>query len=592
MKLRTQGALAIGAVVLLVVAVAAVAHLVSVARITLGAAETEGQMLASQLYHQTARAIAQSPPPSPVALARDPGIRALLEGMVGYSRTVVYAAVADPVGRVLVHSDPALEGRVLAPHQDLQEVKARGALWVVASVLAGPPKVYEARVPLQIADRPFGTVRVGVSTSLLRQELVQAALHSLLLAATGLLAAAVVGLTSGHALLRSLRKIALGMERLARGELGANVDLTRDDELGDLAARVNRMGEQVQARLEGILDSFEDAVILLDGLREVVFANQAAAGVLGARPEAVLGRPFDAALPDDHPLVPIVSELFEHGIERHNAAVKVVDASGQVRELAVSSYRVQSADGAVLALKDLDPVRAVQSLVTYSQKLSALGRLTSGVAHEVKNPLNAMRIHLELLKTRLAGGHPEVAENVEVIALEIQRLDRVVQDFLRFVRPQELRLAPVDLNALLGDVARLMAPAAEQGGARIVLDLAPRLMPTTGDAELLQQACANLVSNAVQAMPAGGTVTLATRQRLDGAVEVCVRDEGVGIAAEDLDKIFRLYYTTRPDGSGIGLSLVYRIASMHDGRIDVESVVNQGTTMRLTLPSAASGGVM
>jgi PAS domain S-box-containing protein len=598
LTLRTREVLAITTVVLLVVAVFTVAHLASVARITLRTAAEEGELLARQLYHQSSRVIAGSSAPSSGALKRDPGIRALLEGMVGYSHTVVYAAIVDPADRVLVHSNPAFEGKFLPLRESLDTVKAWGTVRALGSML-GEPEVFEAQLPMRLGDRPFGTVRVGVSTSLLREEVAHAVIRGLALAAGALVVAVGVGLGAGRVLLESLRKIAQGMERLARGEYGATVDLTRDDELGELAARLNQLGERVQvdqsqwqsekARMEGILNSLEDAVVFLNGKREIVFCNQAAEALLGWRLEAMVGQRLEVLLPGDHPLVALVAELFENGSERRNVAVKVPCPDGQTRELAVSSYRIpggEQAGGGVLALKDLDPVRAVQSLVTYSQKLVALGRLTSGVAHEVKNPLNAMRIHLELLKTRLAAGQPEVRENLDVIALEIQRLDRVVQGFLKFVRPQELRLGPIDVNALLSEVSRLMAPEAAQAGARVALDLAPDLPPVAGDAELLQQACTNLVTNAMQAMPKGGTVTLATRRGPDGAVEVRVSDEGVGIAPEDLDKIFRLYYTTKPNGSGIGLSLVYRIAQMHDGRIDVDSVVGRGTTMILTLPVA------
>jgi signal transduction histidine kinase len=111
--------------------------------------------------------------------------------------------------------------------------------------------------------------------------------------------------------------------------------------------------------------------------------------------------------------------------------------------------------------------------------------------------------------------------------------------------------------------------------------------PVTGDAELLQQALTNLVTNAIQAMPKGGTVTLGARLGSDGSVEIRVADEGVGIPAHDLEKIFRLYYTTKSEGSGIGLSMVYRTVQMHDGRIDVESEVNRGTVMVVTLPVAS-----
>lgn len=598
LTLRTREVLAITTVVLLVVAVFTVAHLASVARITLRTAAEEGELLARQLYHQSSRVIAGSSAPSSVALKRDPGIRALLEGMVGYSHTVVYAAIVDPADRALVHSNPAFEGKFLPLRESLDAVKAWGTVRALGSML-GAPEVFEAQIPMRLGDRPFGTVRVGVSTSLLREEVAHAVTRGLALAAGALVVAVGVGLGAGRVLLEALRKIAQGMERLARGEYGATVDLTRDDELGELAARLNQLGERVQvdqsqwqsekARMEGILNSLEDAVVFLNGKREIVFCNQAAEALLGSRLEAMVGQRLEVVLPGDHPLVALVAELFENGAERRNAAMKVPCPDGQTRELAVSSYRIpdgEQAGGGVLALKDLDPVRAVQSLVTYSQKLVALGRLTSGVAHEVKNPLNAMRIHLELLKTRLAAGQPEVRENLDVIALEIQRLDRVVQGFLKFVRPQELRLGPIDVNALLSEVSRLMAPEAAQAGARVALDLAPDLPPVAGDAELLQQACTNLVTNAMQAMPKGGTVTLVTRRGPDGAVEVRVSDEGVGIAPEDLDKIFRLYYTTKPNGSGIGLSLVYRIVQLHDGRIDVDSVSGRGTTMILTLPLA------
>jgi signal transduction histidine kinase len=165
-----------------------------------------------------------------------------------------------------------------------------------------------------------------------------------------------------------------------------------------------------------------------------------------------------------------------------------------------------------------------------------------------------------------------------------------VQGFLKFVRPEEVRLAPVDVKALLSDVARLIAPEAARAGARITEDVVPDLPPVSGDAELLQQALTNLVTNAIQAMPKGGTVTLAARRGPDGAVEIRVADEGIGILPQDLEKVFRLYYTTKAQGSGIGLSMVYRIVQMHDGRIDVESEVDRGTAMVLTLP-AASGSV-
>src|SRR5262245_54211984 len=412
--LRGRQVAALGVAVLLVVAGSTIAHLASVARVALRGAVEEGELLARQLYHQSSRVLAESPQADPKLIQRDPGIRAMLEGIVGYSHTVVYAAIVDPTDRILVHSNPKLNGEILPPQESLDQVKTWLTLRIVASLLK-EPHVYEAQVPMRLGDRPFGVVRVGVSTSLLRQELTRAALQSLILAIIALGVVLVVGLGAGHMLLRWLKRFARGMERLGRRQAGA-VDLTRDDELGALAARVNKLGER------GILDSLEDAVIVLNARRQVVFCNEPAEALLGKWIDSAFAEASEPLQALDHPLAPFVAELFEDGIERRNAPVKVPFADGQARELTVSSYRIPGGDragGGVLALRDLDPVRAVQSLVTYSQKLAALGRLTSGVTHEVKNPLNAMRIHLELLKARLGNTNPAARENVDVIAHEI-----------------------------------------------------------------------------------------------------------------------------------------------------------------------------
>jgi signal transduction histidine kinase len=138
---------------------------------------------------------------------------------------------------------------------------------------------------------------------------------------------------------------------------------------------------------------------------------------------------------------------------------------------------------------------------------------------------------------------------------------------------------------VLSDVARLARPEAARAGVEIVLDLARGLPPVTADAELLAQASGNLVSNGVQAMSGGGTLVVASRRLAPGGVEIRLSDQGMGIPPENLEKIFRLYFTTKPGGSGIGLAMVYRIVQMHDGRIDVESTVGKGTTVKLTLPA-------
>jgi signal transduction histidine kinase len=202
----------------------------------------------------------------------------------------------------------------------------------------------------------------------------------------------------------------------------------------------------------------------------------------------------------------------------------------------------------------------------------------------VKNPLNAMMIHVELLKERLEDAGPDVKQSLEVIGGEIRRLDRVVQGFLKFMRPQELTLKPVDLNAVLQSVGALLEAESQSHGVRFVLDLDAALPAVSADEELLRQAFINILQNAVQAMSQGGAVRIRTRAEGLDWVRVVVTDQGVGIAAEDLDKIFKLYYTSKPGGSGIGLSVVYRILQLHDGTVEAKSQAGRGTAMIVRLP--------
>jgi signal transduction histidine kinase len=262
---------------------------------------------------------------------------------------------------------------------------------------------------------------------------------------------------------------------------------------------------------------------------------------------------------------------------------------GESRDYLVSVWPVTDGEqliGAMALFRDLQSIRGVQSLISYSAKLAALGGLTSGVTHEVKNPLNAMMIHLEIIRSKLGARSDEVGRSLEVMGAEIRRLDRVVQGFLRFARPQELKLTPVDLTALLTGIASLLEEEWRAAGIRFILDLDTALPLVTGDEELLRQAFLNVVQNACQAMPSGGTVTIGTAPMARGTVQVRVADDGAGISSENLEKIFKLYYTTRPDGNGIGLSLVYRIVQMHDGTVDVTSEVGRGTTVTVRLPTS------
>ena len=239
------------------------------------------------------------------------------------------------------------------------------------------------------------------------------------------------------------------------------------------------------------------------------------------------------------------------------------------------------------------PVEQLESTLAYSRKLVALGRLTAGIAHEVKNPLNAIVIHLELLRTKIRAlsASPEpvqgVLQHVEVIEKEIRRLDEVVQGFLKFTRPEDLKLQPVRVATLLEEIESVVSPEAERSTVRVVRECQASVPEVHGDAAMLRQVFLNLAINAIQAMPDGGTLRLTCAPASAGRVEVRIEDTGLGIKPEHLGRIFDLYFTTKDRGTGIGLSMVFRIVQLHDGEIDVESTPGRGTTFRVLLPRAS-----
>jgi signal transduction histidine kinase len=498
-SLKTKEAAAITLLILGVVVITLFLHLAQLTRVVVEETQRQAELIAKQIVAQSARVLTRAPELEPhAALRGDAELRNLLEASVGYSPHLLYAFIADAEGRVILHSESGKEGERLVHQAPLAELLSVNPLRRLDALLSRG-RTYETPVAISLNRRPFGSVRLGFSSSFLRRELNEAVTQSLVLAGLALPAAWLVALFLANLVLRPIGQLARDLDRMRRGELDTAVapaSIAQEDELGELASQLQLLSQQLQA----------------DRLR---------------------------VLSEETPA------------------------------------------------RDLDSIKTLQSLVSYSAKLAALGRLTSGVAHEVKNPLNAMMIHLELVKTRLTAAQPDlkgVRESLEIIGAEIRRLDHVVNGFLRFFRSQELALKPVDLNALAHGVAALLEAEWTPMGIRFVLALDTGCPRVSGDEELLRQALINIVVNACQAMPGGGEITLETKGRGEWAA-LAVTDQGPGIAPEDRERIFSLYYTTKPQGSGIGLSLVYRIVQMHDGAVDVEAPESgSGTRMTVRLP--------
>jgi two-component system, NtrC family, sensor histidine kinase HydH len=230
-----------------------------------------------------------------------------------------------------------------------------------------------------------------------------------------------------------------------------------------------------------------------------------------------------------------------------------------------------------------DQILEIEEQLRRADRLSALGELSAGMAHEIRNPLGSIRGTAEILREGITADDPR-SEFATILIQEVDRLNRVVQDFLDFARPAETGRSAVDLNGLLQELLLLTRQPARSGGVGV--EFTPGVIPLVqADREQLRQAFLNLILNAFQAMPDGGVLAIDSGCS-DDRVRLSFRDSGVGIPAAQLERIFNPFFTTRREGTGLGLAIVHRIIQGHGGRIEVSSEPGQGTTFTLTFPAA------
>jgi signal transduction histidine kinase len=618
MRLGIKGKQVLGvtSIVATVVVVLSLLHVANLAHLSLLESKARAELMADAIYHRAHEVVVGGIDPYQ-ALRTDQGLRSILESSLAYSKNVTFAAIADLNGVAVAHADRSLEGQRLPRSDGLNALLARRSLAQLFAIYSGQGQNFEYQQRLLLGDKEFGSIRIGVSTLLIRSDLDASLRPAIATALIALAIAVFVAVLLAQLLLRPIHVIRSGLTRLGRGEFGVRLDLNQTDEFGELGTFFNEVSEQLSqdrsqmagqvANLESAVEHLEDAVAIVSPTGELLFVNPAMRGLV---PDAAVGASLNDLTAPDHPLRRLAEQTLLSRQSRGpvQATLPLPEPSDRLMMSHAVTDRNGDLVGIMLIARNLEYLSQVQSTIRYSRKLAALGRLSAGVAHEVKNPLNAMMIHLELLRqqvtARSGSAHAAAArsgavtvaapplvdaeraiQHVDVIANEIRRLDEVVQGFLKFSRPEDLKLQPVSLRALLDEVQTVVRPEADRSSVQVVIDC-DGVPDVNGDPSMLRQAFLNLALNAVQAMPGGGTLRVQCEAASARRVSISFIDGGVGIAPEHLQRIFDLYFTTKERGSGIGLSMVYRIVQMHDGEIEVQSTPGAGTTFRVLLPQA------
>ena len=524
----------------------------------------------------------------------DPAIEQMLVRMLANAKLVSSIRIADDQGKVLAASDPALSGTKLRRTRTFKEIQS--VPWVENLwALMTQSEDYSTSRTLGVNGRTFFQIVVAVKSDFVRND-VQPALENLALAfGASLFIATFLGFVLPNLVLDPLGRMSKTIDSILSGQTAPSSAPPQREarEFAAVQSKLNALGEQfrgakqnaldLRTNVEQLLEGLEEAVLLFDNSGRLLLAGAQAERLMGKTQEEMAGRSVDELFPVSSALGSMISAATQTRQPVRDQLITLTGDSGLQHKLSVSIQVLEKEPGGdrigtLIELRDTESRRRLERHLDLSSRLAALSRLTGGVAHEIKNPLNAMALQLELLKTKLEGSQPEV----DVIAREIKRLDNVVKTFLNFNRPVELEPKTLELSLLVSQVVDLIAPEAAAKQIRIEAALASGLQ-INGDADLLQQAILNVIKNGLEAMPDGGTLLIRTN-RDEADCELEIADSGCGIAPEVRDRIFNLYFTTKQNGSGIGLATTFRVVQLHGGTIDFDSELGRGTKFRLRFP--------
>ncbi len=530
-------------------------------------------------------------------LQEDLLIPRLLQKALASSTLVADILITGQDGVVLTAPNPAHSGGTAPNLPDYVEWQKRPIASRVWEIFT-KNQDYAIRIPLAAEgeDQELFTIRIITSNALVRDavlpEVAEVGYVSLLVIAASIFYA----LLFSNLTLRPLARVGETIDRIAAGEFSADPLRQRGEsqEFADLQSKLGLLGRQVKGarqdavqlrgKIDQLLERMEEVVLLFDEDERLIMAGRPAERMFQMKRAELMGMHVEDLFSDRSPIGASIRTAVQFRKPMTDMLVRHRSRGGDEGNYLLSVD--WSGDQMLVTLRDAESRKALASHLDLSSRLAAISRLTGGVAHEIKNPLNAIAINLEVLRSRLSGDKDGPKAEVDVIAREISRLDRVVKTFLNFTRPVEVNLTALDVGATLREIGELVAEQASRNRVELAVFTPEGRAEAWADPDLLKQAMLNMVVNGIEAMPDGGTLYLRLLPGMD-TITVEIEDRGPGIPEAAREKVFQLYFTTKPNGSGIGLAVAYQAVQLMGGTLAMRSQPGHGTLFRIVLPGVA-----
>jgi PAS domain S-box-containing protein len=524
---------------------------------------------------------------------------------VALEEDIVYVIIHDKENKVASYSQhDEKQGTLLTDEVSQAAVSANVPL--IQSTLAEGKKarIFDISVPVYIKEsgEKWGTTRIGLSLERMHGQISKTRLNLLTVGLFAILLGILGSIFFAKRITRPISKLVETTISASQGDLDRFIEIRTGDEIEELGRNFNHMIEQIRshrnelenrlrqitslkAYTDNILSSMTNGLITIDLEEKVVTLNEMAERILGKKREEMEGLPSKEALGDHHPLYRMMAETLssEEAIFSPELDLKKEDTD---LWLTASTSLLTDGEGckigALVIFQDITEIKALEERLRHADRLAAMGTLSAGLAHEIKNPLSAIKTFVQLLPRK--SQNPSFMEKFHTtVPREIDRINLLVEDLLELTRRRTRPLVNLDVSPLIRQVIDLHGE--EMGKKHISLEnhikgAAPFIL---GNPETLYRAFSNIVINSIQAMPDGGSLHISCEQDRTH-LKITFKDTGIGMDRETLKSLFNPFFTTKDKGAGLGMALTHKIVEDHRGTIEVTSDKGKGTTLTLKLP--------
>ena len=528
-------------------------------------------------------------------------------GKVALEEDIVYVIIHDKEGKVAAYSQhDEKQGMILTDEVSQRAMKAKEPL--IQTTFSGEKKVriLDISIPVYIKEsqEKWGTIRIGLSLERMYGQISKTRFNLLLLGLFAIALGILGSIFFARRITQPISKLVKTTISAAEGDLEQTIDIRTRDEIEELGKNFNHMIHQIRlhrnelekqlreitslkAYNDNILSSMTNGLITIDLEKRIVTLNERAEQILGKRRKEMVGLTLDQVFGNTHPLHRMMAETLSHGEGIFHSELELKRGEANLWLMASTSLLAGGEGrriGAMVVFQDITEIKALEEKLRHADRLAALGTLSAGLAHEIKNPLSAIKTFVQLLPKKLENRSFMEKFNITV-PREIDRINLLVEDLLELTRRRTRPMVNLDVNRLILQVIDLHGEEMEKKQIIFKDHLDGTSPPIQGDSERLYRAFSNLVINAIQAMPNGGLLTISSEQEPSSSmVKITFRDTGIGMDEETSKNLFNPFFTTKDKGVGLGMALTHKIIEDHRGTIEIRSEKGKGTTFVLGLP--------